>query len=62
VEKEEHSSIFGGVASQYNYSQNKSSCFSMEELDEEPKELKKPEAPQEEQQYIPTSTPRALRD
>jgi rare lipoprotein A (peptidoglycan hydrolase) len=28
VKKEEHSSIFGGIASWYNHSGNQSSCFS----------------------------------
>jgi hypothetical protein len=34
----------------------------MEELEKEPKDLKGIEAPQEEQQYEPTSNPRAPRD
>jgi hypothetical protein len=34
----------------------------MEELEKVPKELKRFAAPEEEQQYEPTSTPRALRD
>jgi hypothetical protein len=34
----------------------------MEELGKAPKELKELAAPQEEQQYEPNSTPRALRD